>query len=111
MYKVMVNMKKAGILDSSDIEQLKDVIMFEYVKTCGSVNGRYEVKETLTGQGEHIRYDTDALHLRVNLCGNFFMLRDIAEVYEKIVVHELGHHVYYYKDRLGNADFEALCRS
>jgi len=44
----------------------------------------------------------------VNLCGNYFVLRDIDLIFEKIVTHELAHHFYYYRDTKAGA-FEDLC--
>ena len=50
------------------------------------------------------------MRLKVNICGNFFVLRDLDQTYEKIITHELGHHFYYYHDRVGHEDFEGICR-
>jgi hypothetical protein len=49
--------------------------------------------------------------LRVNLCGNFFMIRDLAQAYEKIVAHELWHHFYYFHDRLERDTYADICRA
>lgn len=109
LYKALYDLEKAGILDKRDFTILDDVTIFEYNETCSVVNGKYQVKETLTSGGEHIQYDTKWLYLKINMCANFFVLRDLPKIYEKIVVHELGHHVYYYHDHDTHSNFEDIC--
>lgn len=109
LYKSLYQLKQAQIFTQEDINILKDKTVLEYVDNCQKVNGRYEIKETLKNNGEHIKYETEALDLKVNICGNFFILRDLDKTYEKIITHELGHHFYYYHDRLGHKNFENIC--
>jgi hypothetical protein len=109
-YKMLYELEQAGILDETDINRLKDKIKLEFVDTCSVVNGKYEIKETLDHTGKHIKYETEALNLKVNYCGNFFIIRQMPDIFERIVTHELGHHVYYYKDRVGRENFSNICR-
>lgn len=111
VYKVLYDLIDAGLFTRKDVDILTDVIELEYVDTCGVVNGKYEIKETLSSSGKHISYETQRLYLKVNVCGNFFVLRDMTDIYEKIVTHELGHHFYYYHDRVTHDDFKDICRS
>jgi hypothetical protein len=111
IYKVLYDLQQADLFDANDISVLEDKIIFEYVEACGMVNGKYEIKETLTSKGEHISFATEALHLRVNLCPNFFVIRDLPTIYEKIVTHEFGHHFYYYHDYPSYEAFEDICRT
>lgn len=46
--------------------------------------------------------------MKVNLCGNYFVLRDLDIIFEKIVTHELAHHFYYYHDTK-RFSFEDIC--
>ena len=57
----------------------------------------------------HVAYDTQGMYFKVNLCGNFFVIRSLAETYQKIVVHELGHHFYYYHDNETHDAFTNIC--
>lgn len=111
IYKVLYNLKQAKLFTTEDINILKDKVVFEYVDSCEMINGRYDIKETLKSSGEHVKYETEALYLKVNVCGNFFIIRDLDKTYEKIVTHELGHHFYYYHDRTGHDDFKNICWS
>ena len=89
LYKSLYKLTQAHIFDDTDIRILKDKTILEYVNNCQVINGRYDIKETLKSNGEHVKYETDALHLKVNVCGNFFILRDLDKTYEKIITHEL----------------------
>ncbi len=109
VYKSLYELSQAGLFDSSDIQMLKDKVDFEFVDSCQNFHGKYEIKETIDGQWHYVSYDTNGLHLKLNLCGNYFVLRDIDIIFEKIVTHELGHHFYYYRDSKWGA-FEDICR-
>ncbi len=108
VYKALYKLKNAWLFDESDIAILKDKVDFEFVESCESFHGRYELKEMIDGNWHHISYDTNGLHLKVNLCGNYFVLRDLDVILEKIVTHELGHHFYYYRDGT-RGEFEDIC--
>ncbi len=108
VYKSLYKLSQEGLFDSSDIQMLKDKVDFEFVDSCQNFHGRYELKETVNANGHHVSYDTNGLHLKVNLCGNYFVLRDIDLIFEKIVTHELGHHFYYYHDSK-RGEFEDIC--
>lgn len=103
------SLKKEGIIDQSDINEVADKVTFEYVKECGLFNWRYEIKQTLDSRGNHIKYETTDLNLKVNLCPSYFVITELPTLFKKIIIHELGHHVYYYRDANSDA-FEAICR-
>ncbi len=109
VYKSLYKLTQAWLFDKSDIEILKDKVDFEFVDSCQAFHGKYELKETIDGNWHHVSYDTNWLHLKVNMCGNYFVLRDIDTIFEKIVTHELGHHFYYYKDTKAG-EFGDICR-
>lgn len=110
VYKALYKLVQAGLFNTSDLEELKDKVDFEFVDSCQYFHGKYEIKETIDGYGHHVSYDTYGLHLKVNVCGNYFVLRDLDFIFEKIVTHELAHHFYYYHDNKSWA-FEDICRS
>ena len=109
VYKQLYDLVSAWVFDRNDVELLKDVVSFEFIEWCGLVNWRYEIKETLTSQWVHVSYEIQGVHFKVNLCGNFFVLRWLPDTYEKIITHELGHHFYYYHDRLWHEDYLDIC--
>lgn len=104
------NLLDAWVLNQDDIDILKNKITFQFVESCDVFHGKYEIKETLTSEWVHVNYDTEQLLLKINYCTNFFVLRDLEHIFEKIVTHELGHHFYYYHDTNTQA-FENICWS
>lgn len=104
------NLLDAWVLNQDDIDILKNKITFQFVESCDVFHGKYEIKETLTSEGVHVNYDTEQLLLKINYCTNFFVLRDLEHIFEKIITHELWHHFYYYHDTNSKA-FENICWS
>ena len=46
--------------------------------------------------------------LTINLCRSYFVLKDLAEKFERMIVHEIAHHLYYTRDK-DIIDFENFC--
>lgn len=104
----MVRLRESGLITQSEINQLSDIVKYEYVIDCGLFNGKYEIKQTYRND-QLIDQQPNGLTFKVNICPSFFVIRDLPEIYEKIIIHELGHHVYYFQDEETDA-FESLCR-
>lgn len=111
VYKALSKLIEKWLLDSEDISQLSGKITLWMEASCSTFHGNYTVTETLNHHWEHISYNVDNLPVDVNVCGNYFMLQELPDFFYKIVVHELGHHFYYFHDRLGNQNFTNICRS
>jgi len=99
-----------GILDQTDVEQLRNKMNIEYGTACNLFHGRYEIKQTLDSKGNHISYETQKFTIKVNLCPSYFVIRDMPSIFQRIITHELAHHIYYYKDDL-REDFKDICWS
>lgn len=96
--KAMIDLKKRKFLTQDEINDLSSKIQYEYVAACGIFNGKYEIKQTFRND-RLISQSPNSLTLKVNLCPSYFVIRDLPEIYEKIITHELGHHVYYFRDQ------------
>lgn len=107
--EALYSLLQEGVFTQADIDILKNKVTFQFVESCDVFHGKYEIKETLTSQGEHVKYDTEQLLLKINYCTNFFVLRDLEHIFQKIITHELAHHFYYYHDTDVDA-FEDICR-
>lgn len=101
-------LQQDGVLDQTDINELREKMNIEYGTACNLFHGRYEIKQTLDNKGNHIRYDTQQFTIKVNLCPSYFVIRDMPKIFQRIITHELAHHVYYYKDQW-REDFKSIC--
>lgn len=111
VYKALVELTNAWLFTDADIEELRNKFVLNLHLSCDSFHGNYKVTETFSHTWDHIHFETDEVPLDVNVCWNYFLLKDLPFHFYKIVIHELGHHFYYYHDRLGHDDFEAICWS
>ncbi len=104
----LYELKRKWVIKQEDIDRVVNKLVFEYVQECGLFNWKYEIKETLDWRGNHIKYETNALELKVNFCPSYFVIREMPTLFNKIITHEMGHHVYYYQDNNAQA-FESIC--
>ena len=111
VYKALVELRRSWLFSDEDIKELHDKFKLNMHLSCDSFHGNYKVTETLDHHGSHVSFETNEVPLDVNVCGNYFLLKDLPFHFYKIVVHEMWHHFYYYGDRVWNSDFESICRS
>lgn len=110
VYKSLYKLRERGVLRNQDIDILQWVISLNQELSCGNFHGNYSVTETFDGSGALTQLIVTRLPLSVNVCGNYFLLNDLADHYEKIITHELWHHYYYFYDRGTSKEFEDMCR-
>jgi hypothetical protein len=108
--KSLSDLKKQNLLSDSDLQQFQNKISLEYINSCSNFHGSYKMKEVYTSERVLVSQQVDQMKILVNICYNYHILQDIGTLFEKIVLHELGHHMYYQKDSQ-HAVFESLCWS
>lgn len=106
--KVMYDLKKNYVLTDKDIAVLKDRIILSYQPGCEKFFGRYQVTVVYNEKWSIIDKRMDNLQLKVNMCSNFFIMKEFPFYFQKIVTHELAHHIYYFVDQ-DTDTFEEVC--
>jgi hypothetical protein len=106
--KSLSDLKEKWLLQDADIEQFRNKMNLEYVYSCSNFHGSYRMKEVYTSTRVLVSQHVEQMKILVNVCYNYHILGDIAWLFEKIVIHELGHHMYYQKDK-GNSAFTTIC--
>ncbi len=108
IWKTIMDLHTKNLISNADIEQFQNKITLEYVNSCSNFHGSYKMKEIFTANRILISQQVDEMKILLNVCYNYHILYDIWFLFEKIVLHEFGHHIYYQKDK-HHADFEAIC--
>lgn len=81
-----------------DVNMLADVVVLEYTADCWSVAGKYEVSYQVDKNWQKKNVRTTALHLTVSTCTKIWFVVQKLWLSRLIAMHELGHHVWWYKD-------------
>lgn len=110
IYKVYDRMYNEWLLKDTDISQLKNTIIVQYTPGCSDFHGLYRIKQTFDQNGKKVNQQVQEMKVLLNVCYNYHIIQDIQQVFEKIVVHELGHHMYYRKDE-NPSMFNNICRT
>lgn len=107
--KVMYDLKVAWVLDNEDITMLKDRYVLSYEPGCEKFFGKYQATLVYDDGWNLIDKRFDNLELKLSVCSNFFIIKEFPFYFQKIITHELGHHVYYFVDP-DTKSFEKICR-
>ncbi|NOZ44791.1 MAG: hypothetical protein GXP45_06745 [bacterium] len=105
---VLADMLQNHIIDKQDITLLKDKIKVNYVRGCQATKGSYNIHRVYSGvylQSTELK----ELDINVNLCPSFEYLNNLQSYVTEIFSHEMGHHIYYFKDNHPQ-DFQHICR-
>jgi hypothetical protein len=96
------------ILTSTDKEILKGKIEIQYVNNCKQIDGITTVKQRYNQDKVIVKNELVSIVLNVSTCEqeNFWPL--FATSYKHVFIHELGHYIYYMKDR-STKEFEDIC--
>lgn len=105
--QTMLDLKERKLISQQEINDLASKIQFEYVAACGIFNGKYELKQVFRGD-TLVSQAPNSLTLKINLCPSYFVIRDLTDIYRKIITHELGHHIYYFTDPKSE-EFTSVC--
>jgi hypothetical protein len=108
MYATLADMIQKRVLRAKDLGILLPNISFYWRRGCDQFHWAYNV--ILVYSSQWVRVDTrfNGLEIQVNMCNNFFVLKDFYEYFSQIITHELWHHIYYFRDANTQA-FEELC--
>lgn len=105
--QVLSELQKSGILSEQDILQFQNHIVLEFTNSCSNFHGSYNMKSKFTNN-ILTSQEVSEMKILINLCFNYHILQDIWNLFYKIVLHELWHHIYYQKDKTKEL-FEQIC--
>ncbi len=108
--EVLASFVKKWRFTQQDIDRIADHIFLEYTADCTSVAGKYEVTYEVDKQGNKKNIRTTGLQLTVSTCTKIGFVLQKHLLSKLIVIHELWHHVWWYKDSTPER-FTQLCRS
>ncbi|MDR3169627.1 MAG: hypothetical protein LBU27_08035 [Candidatus Peribacteria bacterium] len=94
-----------GFLGKSDIKTLNEKININYVNGCGTTKGSYHMTQRTDGSNKKFKQ----INLNINLCTTEKYLKNFERYVRQILVHELAHYFYYFKDTLSST-FNPICR-
>jgi hypothetical protein len=102
-------MLEKNILDTQDIKMLWNKINVRYLWWCKATKGSYTISREFADT-TLMDVKIKDLTINVNLCPSYEYLHNLSTYVEEIFSHELGHHVYYFKDS-NPKNFENICRT
>lgn len=102
------NIDDLWIFTSDEMEEIEDKIIIDFVSSCDKIRGTHKIFQYYS---EWALFDTklQEITLTVPLCNSYQYIDQIDEQVQKLLTHEIGHYLYYFKDE-SRADFENICR-
>ncbi|MDR0608080.1 MAG: putative zinc-binding metallopeptidase [Candidatus Peribacteria bacterium] len=93
-----------GFLKETDLNILNEKISINYVNGCGTTKGSYHMTQRSDGSNKKFK----AINLNINLCSTEKYLNNFEKYVRQILVHELAHYFYYFKDPQSTT-FNPIC--
>lgn len=104
LQRVIEELKLKGILEEEDLNRLDEKIQINYKPVCEAVNGSFHVvknKETW-----YVTFKS--IEINIPMC-NWNFPPAMEEQIKRILSHEIGHYVYFFKDS-NPENFTEICR-
>ena len=98
-----------NILTNNEIKTIKDKLELRFVESCGDNKGYHKINQYF-GDNDILQNTTlEEIKLDISLCDSYQYIDQLNTQVKKLLLHELGHYIYYFKDTSTNV-FESLCR-
>jgi hypothetical protein len=91
-------------LNANDLKTLNEKIFVNYVQGCGTTKGSYHMTQKTDGSNKKFKQ----INLNINLCETESYRANFTKYIRQILIHELGHYFYYFKDPR-SAEFAPIC--
>lgn len=93
------------IFDKYDLQAIDDnKIVIEYVNKCGTMHGSYKMSISKSWIKT-----IKSISIKINICNKDNYISNFKNYVSQLLVHELWHYVYYFKDA-NNTVFDNICR-
>ncbi|MDR2541072.1 MAG: hypothetical protein LBD11_04785 [Candidatus Peribacteria bacterium] len=93
-----------GFLGKTDLKTLEEKINIQYVQGCGTTKGSYHMTQKTDGTNKKFKQ----INLNINLCETESYRTNFNKYVRQILVHELGHYFFYFKDSR-STEFAPIC--
>jgi len=96
------------ILTTKETQKIKDKLNIGFVSSCNKIQWYHMIKQYYTD--DDVLKDTtlEEIELDISLCDSYQYIDQLEWQIKKLVIHEIGHYLYYFKDTTPNI-FESIC--
>lgn len=102
------NLDELWIFTSKELREIENKIIVDFVSSCGKIRGAHKIYQYYS-EGELLDTKLQEISLTVPLCNSYQYIDQLDEQVKKLITHEVGHYLYYFKDESKNV-FEDICR-
>jgi len=105
----LLDMNKNKIFSEIQINEIKKKLKVKYMRWCTKTRWLYTIERSFDWDGRILDANLEEIEININFCPSYQYVWNLKEYVEQIFVHELWHHVYYFRD-IYPQDFESICR-
>lgn len=105
--KTVYDMQNRGFITASDVALLDKKVQLEYVNWCDSIDGKISIKQRYRN-GTWTRNELLGINLHINICFQKSFTKQLPTYINQVIVHELGHFIYYFDD-IAPYNFQMIC--
>lgn len=97
------------ILTDKEKDTIKDKLELRFISSCEKNKGYHRIKQYYNNNNILTNTTLEEVKIDVWLCDSYQYIDQLDQQIKKLLLHEIGHYVYYFKDKSTNM-FENICR-
>lgn len=99
-----------NLLSNSDIQTIKDKLEVRFVSSCDKNRWYHTINQYVDDNNVVQKTTLEELKLDIWLCDSYQYIDQLEVQVQKLLIHEIGHYLYYFKDT-STKQFESICRN
>lgn len=97
-----------GALSSREKKDIASALEIRFVQSCGKNQWYHKIKKYYIDKVWD-RTTLEEIKLDIWLCNSYQYIDQLDQQIKKLLIHEIGHYMYYFKDE-SSKNFESICR-
>jgi len=104
----LYQMTEDKIFSEKQIDEIENKLKVKYMRWCTKTRWLYTIDRSFDKNGRILDANLEEIRININFCPSYQYVGNLKDYVEQILVHELWHHVYYFRD-IYPQDFENIC--
>ncbi len=105
----MKNLEIDHILTKQEKETIQEALNISFSPSCGTNKWYHKIQQYYNDDNTVEDTILEEIKLNIWLCKSYQYMDQLSEQIQKLLIHEIGHYVYFFKDK-ENKTFSDICR-
>ena len=99
-----------NIITQQEKQEIQNKLEIRFVSSCNKNVWYHKIKQYYNSDNILTKTTLEEIKIDIGLCNSYQYIDQLDQQVKKLLVHEIGHYIYYFKDKSTNI-FENICRN